>query len=132
SAHSTLAPSQNRSSPQVAAPSAAPAAPASNGKSQEQKSVSKKKGLLGRIAGFFALCGPLLAAGPAYCQNAPADTGNDTLQEVVVTAERRAENVQTTPISVVAISGNDLRAASVSNINDLRSVAPDVTIQSGG
>src|SRR6185437_9426336 len=130
--HSTLPPAHMKFSPPSAAPSVAPAAPQSNSKSQEQKSVSKKKGLLGRIAGFFALCGPLLAAGPAYCQNATADTGTDTLQEVVVTAERRAENVQTTPISVVAISGNDLRAASVNSINDLRSVAPDVTIQSGG
>ncbi len=54
------------------------------------------------------------------------------LQEVVVTAERRAENIQTTPISVVAISGADLQAVSVGSVNSLQQVAPDLTVQSAG
>ena len=96
----------------------------------------RKKGLLGGIAGLCAVCGPLLAAGPAYSQDAAADTSADAstaqLQEVVVTAERRAENVQTTPISVVAVTGGDLQANSVLNVNTLVQVAPDLTVQSAG
>ncbi len=98
--------------------------------------TARIKGLL-EGAGLFVLSGALFSAGPAFGQSATdqatAETAAtaDTLQEVVVTAERRAENVQTTPISVVAISGDALQAASVTTINDLVQVAPDVTIQSG-
>ncbi len=131
SPHSTSPPPLISSPQQSAAPTVTPAASEDNKKPQEPKSVGKKRTWLGRIAGFFALCGPLLAGGPAYCQNATADASSDTLQEVVVTAERRAEDVQTTPISVVAISGADLQAASVTNVNALQAVAPDLTVQSG-
>ncbi len=98
------------------------------------------RGLLARIAGTVVLSGAFISAGPAFGQAATDQTTTtqttgaaaDTLQEVVVTAERRAENVQTTPISVVAITGSDLASKSVASINDLQQVAPDVTIQSGG
>ncbi len=100
--------------------------------------TGKTKGLHGRLAGLFVLSGALISAAPAIAQDATDQTtaqagaASDTLQEVVVTAERRAENVQTTPISVVAVTGDQLKAASVTNINDLTQVAPDLTIQSGG
>src|SRR6185437_9957955 len=98
----------------------------------------RAKGSIG-LAGLFVVSGALVAAGPAFGQNAtdqPAtaqagDAITAPLQEIVVTAERRAENIQTTPISVVAVSGSDLQAASVVNINNITTVAPDVTIQSG-
>jgi len=92
---------------------------------------------LRHLAGILASSSVLIAAGPAFGQDA-TDQGAttqagaaDTLQEVVVTAERRAENVQTTPISVVAITGADLQSKSVSSVNDLQAVAPDLTVQSG-
>src|SRR6185312_12892621 len=100
--------------------------------------ADRAKGSIG-LAGLFVVSGALVAAGPAFGQNAtdqPAtaqagDAITAPLQEIVVTAERRAENIQTTPISVVAVSGSDLQAASVVNINNITTVAPDVTIQSG-
>jgi len=95
--------------------------------------------LLGPVAGFFVVSGALLSAVPAFGQSATdqsttAQTGAaaDILQEVVVTAERRATNIQTTPISVIAVSGSDLKAASVTSINNLQVVAPDLTVQTGG
>jgi len=48
---------------------------------------------------------------PAAGQTPAADQTIGQLQEVVVTAERRAENVQTTPIAVNAISGSALLEA---------------------
>ncbi|HTT06267.1 MAG TPA: TonB-dependent receptor [Steroidobacteraceae bacterium] len=72
------------------------------------------------------------ATAPADQSSAPSAAASGELQEVVVTAERRAENVQTTPISVVAISGDELQAASVTTINDLQQVAPDLTIETNG
>ncbi len=50
------------------------------------------------------------------------------LQEVVVTAERRAENVQTTPIAVTAITGAQLEANEVKSIGDLTTVTPALSV----
>jgi iron complex outermembrane receptor protein len=52
---------------------------------EESSMPNQKKGLIGRIAGLFALCGPLTLAGNAYCQEAPSDANAEALQEVVVT-----------------------------------------------
>ncbi len=106
--------------------------------------ISRTSGLLGRLAGLVVLSGALISAGPAFGQGATDQTTTDqtaqnstaqpasenTLQEVVVTAERRAENIQTTPISVIAVSGADLQAQSVNTFEGLQQIAPDLTIQS--
>jgi iron complex outermembrane recepter protein len=65
----------------------------------------------------------------AAAQNgeAPANA-NSQLQEVVVTAERRAENVQTTPIAVTAITGDQLKSNQVNTISDLTKVVPTLSI----
>jgi hypothetical protein len=50
------------------------------------------------------------AAGDQTAQNGQNSATEGTLQEVVVTAEKRATNIQTTPISMIALSGNTLEA----------------------
>ena len=50
---------------------------------------------------------------------------------IVVTAQKRSENVQKVPISIVAISGAGLRNANVENILDLPRLAPDLAIAKG-
>jgi len=57
-------------------------------------------------------------------QNATAPSTAGQLQEVVVTAERRAENVQTTAIAMNAISGADLQQDHINSLLDLPNVAP--------
>jgi iron complex outermembrane receptor protein len=57
---------------------------------------------------------------------------SDELTEVVVTAERRSEDLQTTPISIVAVSGDQLEAAAVRGLNDLALIAPSVEINRSG
>jgi iron complex outermembrane receptor protein len=49
-----------------------------------------------------------------------------TLEEVIVTAEKRAENVNTVPISITALSADDLATKQVSSLADLGAVAPGV------
>ena len=58
----------------------------------------------------------LLAASPAWAQEseAPADPN-----EIVVTASKRAENLQSVPISVSAIGGDALERARVTSVDDL-------------
>ena len=67
-----------------------------------------------------------LPASPALAQ-VDTDRGFG-VEEVVVTAQKRAENVQDVPISITAFSGETLRAAGVNDVRDLRRIAPSLNI----
>ncbi len=56
-----------------------------------------------------------------------AKADEDRLEEVVVTARRRAEMLQRVPISVVALSDKDLEARSVTNLRTLHNFVPNLT-----
>ncbi|WP_293360975.1 TonB-dependent receptor [Phenylobacterium sp.] len=64
-----------------------------------------------------ALCAP--AAGFAEEQSVG-------VEEVVVTAQKRAENVQDVPISVTAFNGETLKAAGIQDVRDLRRLTPSL------
>src|SRR5215471_12729555 len=55
--------------------------------------------------------------GPAFAQ----------VETVVVTAERRAEDIQTVPVAVTALTAQDLKAKQVTNFRDLQFHVPSVT-----
>ena len=78
----------------------------------------------------------ILSAPSAVMAAAPADTGTEAtggvLAEVVVTAQRRTENVQDVPITVQAFSGQELAQLNVSNFNDLLKYTPNVTYSGNG
>ena len=57
-------------------------------------------------------------------------TANTALQEVVVTAEKRSENLQDVPISVIALSGQRLQDAGVTNIKNMQVLTPGLTVTS--
>ena len=69
---------------------------------------------------------------------APADTTTDTtastegVQEVVVTAQRRSENLQDVPITVQAITGDQLQKLNVVSFNDLLKYTPNVSFSGNG
>jgi iron complex outermembrane receptor protein len=50
------------------------------------------------------------------------------LEEVIVTARRREESMQETPVAVTALSATALRDAGVRNLRDLNSVAPNIDV----
>jgi iron complex outermembrane recepter protein len=54
------------------------------------------------------------------------------LQEVVVTAQRRAENIQKSSLNITAINSETLEAAGVTQLSDLTRVLPGVSIMYGG
>lgn len=63
---------------------------------------------------------------PAAAQDVPwADEGG-TLQEVVVTAQKREENLQDVPISITAVSGEQLQHRSIDGLAGLNAIAPNV------
>lgn len=63
-----------------------------------------------------------------------ANTGATGLSEVLVTARRRAENLQVTPVSETAISGAEAEDLNVRSFQDLRGLVSDleVTPQANG
>lgn len=89
-----------------------------------------------------AACGALLAvvATNQVSAQQAADKdkkgGADQLQEVTVTAERVETNLQTTPISVLSVSGEEMKEKGAANIAELASFLPNVSIgpsvQGGG
>ncbi|MGD0503215.1 MAG: TonB-dependent receptor [Steroidobacteraceae bacterium] len=65
---------------------------------------------------------------------ADADTPSDeptSLSAIVVTAERRAESIQSVPLSVTAISGNTLAAFDQVNFDDYAHLAPNLSFGTG-
>ncbi|MGZ5932986.1 MAG: TonB-dependent receptor, partial [Rhizomicrobium sp.] len=53
------------------------------------------------------------------------------IEIVTVTAEKRAENVQTVPIAITALSSNQLKNAEVHDFNDLQQLAPSLLVSTG-
>src|SRR3546814_2992164 len=93
-------------------------------------------GLMKNGKGIGASAIALLAVltAPALAQETPqgdasgqAETG---LQDIVVTAQKRAENVQSVPVAITAVSGDMLTAKGISDVASLAGRAPNVTLRS--
>ncbi|MBB3957681.1 TonB-dependent receptor [Novosphingobium sediminicola] len=80
------------------------------------------------VAALAAAIG--LLAGPAHAQSntAKASDKPDT-GEIIVTAQKRAENVQNVPLAVSVLGASQLQAAGVRNFQDLGAVSPSLTIR---
>jgi len=61
-----------------------------------------------------------------------ANSSGDALHEVIVTARRTAENLQQTPISITALSAEDIASRGLNNVLDVASEAPSLTLMPGG
>ncbi len=78
----------------------------------------------------------LITAGTAISQTpAPAAGGEaeaETIESIVITARRRAESLQDTPVAVTAISAAALERQQVVSTTDLDKVAPNIQFHSYG
>jgi len=76
------------------------------------------------MAGLFA------ASQAAFAQTAPAtnESRAQATQEIIVTAQKIAQPVLKTPVALSAITGDDLKAAGVTNAIDLADNVPSVWI----
>jgi iron complex outermembrane recepter protein len=83
------------------------------------------------VAGL--LCGTAAIGCPAYAQDqAPAGARTDQLQEIVVTAQKRSQNLQKTPVAVTALSAGTLEERRVQNASDLTGLVPNVQVYVSG
>lgn len=61
-----------------------------------------------------------------------ADAVATDSDEIIVTAQKRSENVQNVPAAITAISGNALQDRAVARLDDLQTVAPSLTVATSG
>ncbi|PLW70301.1 TonB-dependent receptor [Pseudohalioglobus lutimaris] len=53
------------------------------------------------------------------------------LEEIIVTARKRAESLQETPVAVTALSSEALREQGVRNLSDINTVVPNIEVAAG-
>lgn len=80
------------------------------------------------LAGVCMISGALPATAET---NADADPGTATLDEIVVTAQKRSENVQEVPIAISVIGVDDLLDAGAAGTIELKAVVPALNITTG-
>jgi len=56
--------------------------------------------------------------------------GESSVEEIVVTAQKRSESLQDIPVSVSALTGEQLDQVGFANLNDIRTYVPNLTIRS--
>jgi len=66
-----------------------------------------------------------------FVPEARAQESAEGLEEIVVTARRREENLQTVPLAITAFSGESLQARGVDMIANMNAMAPNLSVQGG-
>ncbi|MBS0505146.1 MAG: TonB-dependent receptor [Proteobacteria bacterium] len=80
----------------------------------------------GSLVAFTAALGGTAVAQPA------AAGGESALEEIVVTAQKRTENLQDTPLAVSAITAETIIDRGISDVSSLTAVAPSLSITTTG
>ncbi len=79
----------------------------------------------GISASLLAGCASIALAAPALAQEAEQSGG---LAEIVVTAQKRSQNVQDAPLAVTALAGDTLVKSGVSEVRELSRLDPTVQV----
>lgn len=106
-----------------------------------QASVNRllKYGLLPALAAAL-VAGPAAAAdqtatstATTAASNTAPGTDNGALEEIVVTAQFRQQNLQDTPLAITAVNAETMEQRSQTSLHDLAAQAPNVTlVETGG
>ncbi|MGZ3276306.1 MAG: TonB-dependent receptor [Caulobacteraceae bacterium] len=86
--------------------------------------LSRKSRLVSSTMLSSVLVLGLLAAGAAHAQ----DT---SVEEVVVTAQKTAQNIQNVPIAITAVTAKMLETKGIDDVSKLSAIAPNVTLDAG-
>lgn len=90
-----------------------------------------------RVAKVAFLASTALGATTAFAQDAPqaqpqAGSGDSAYGEIIVTAQKRSENLQNVPISIQALTTKKLDELNVASFDDYAAQLPSVTFQALG
>ncbi|MBY0302103.1 MULTISPECIES: TonB-dependent receptor [Sphingomonas] len=85
---------------------------------------------------ILASAAPFVLAVPAHAQapapEAPAPAAQQAsggLEDIVVTAQRRAENIQDVPIAITAADADTLATARVENVSNIQAISPSISFR---
>ncbi len=78
----------------------------------------------------IALTAALAAAAPALAQEAATDEPGGGFGDIIVTAQKRAENLQDVPISATVVSADQLASRQIFDPSQLQLVAPSLQVKS--
>ena len=80
------------------------------------------------------LSGSGMGVGISHAATATDTSASDSesIQEIVVTAQRRNESIQDVPITIQAITGDQLKQLNIQTFDDLLSYTPNVTFSGNG
>ncbi|WP_257548480.1 TonB-dependent receptor [Sphingopyxis sp. DBS4] len=78
----------------------------------------------------MALTAALAAATPALAQEVATDGQSSGFGDIIVTAQKRAENLQDVPISATVVSGDQLASRQIFDPSQLQLVAPSLQVKS--
>ncbi|WP_317930817.1 TonB-dependent receptor [Halioxenophilus sp. WMMB6] len=77
------------------------------------------------IAAAFAVAPPVFA----QSDSSSATNSNLILEEIIVTAQKRTQDIQEVPVAVTALTQETLAVNKVVNVNDLSGLAPNTTVR---
>lgn len=75
------------------------------------------------LATIFAMAAPAHAQEQSVTEE---DSGG--IAEIVVTAQKRVENVQDVPIAISAFTANSLKERAVGDVSSLANISPNVSL----
>src|SRR6185503_4274346 len=78
----------------------------------------------GRVWALMAAASVIALGSVTTVQAQTAPSGSAALQEVVVTARKRAERVQDVPITIAAQTGEQLAQSAIRSVADLSAITP--------
>ena len=88
-----------------------------------------KLGARSQLTGAVAagMLAPFGVSSEAHAQQ----TDDDVLDEIIVSARRREENLQTVPLAITAFTGESLEARGIDMVGSMNAMAPNLSVQGG-
>ena len=80
-----------------------------------------------KVLGAGCAIAAIVTAMPALAQDVQENTGSQ-LEDIVVTAQKRAENLQDVPISVSAVTASSIAAKGINTLENLSTAMPGITL----
>ena len=100
----------------------------SKGKKMNTANSSKRKTVLAGLVGLFAAGGMT----QAVAQGGEAATGQSAIDEIIVTANKREQKLSDVPMSISALSGEDMEAQGVTDLQSLSLAVPGLYVADSG
>ena len=94
--------------------------------------IRRKRTLVAAAVAAQIAVAPFALAQVASTDSGTPSAGDNGLHEVIVTARRTSENLQQTPISITALTAEDIAQRGLTNVLDVAAEAPSLTLMPGG